>query len=202
MTLPCQLLIHFGEAAFPPYLTARKFQLSGSAQRKDKYRVLFEIYENFESRSHKSALFSRDKTSRRRVKKQKRASREREREEARESERHYPEPRGVERRRDAKVASFAEGEGHGLTVRVLRDKWRRWVEEDSTRTEKNRRKFKAARWARVPPRLAIGSNSTYGPMRRAGEHPRLWRYVLFFVPPWLIIYLAAPRFSLKIFQLL
>lgn len=124
MTLPCQLLIHFGEAAFPPYLTARKFQLSGSAQRKDKYRVLFEIYENFESRSHKSALFSRDKTSRRRVKKQKDPA-ERKREKVRESERHYPEQRGVERRRDAKVASFAEGESHGLTVRVLRDKWRR-----------------------------------------------------------------------------
>lgn len=31
---------------------------------------------------------------------------------------------GVERRRDAKVASFAEGESHGLTVCVLRYKWR------------------------------------------------------------------------------
>ena len=77
--------------------------------------MLFEIYENFEGRSHKSARFSsRDKTSRRHMKKQKEPA-----------ERDYPEPRGVERRRDAKVASFAEGESHALTVRILRDKWKR-----------------------------------------------------------------------------
>jgi len=91
--------------------------------------VLFEIYENFKGRSHKSARFSsRDKTSRRHVKEQKEAEREREKE--REKKREREKLSRIAWRRDAKVMSSAEGESHGLTVRGTSESG------SSTRTEK------------------------------------------------------------------
>lgn len=70
----------------------------------------FKIYENFVRHSYKLAhSYSRDKTNRRHVKEEKRGKRQ---------TRNYPEPRGVGRRWDAKVASFTEGKSHGLTLGV------------------------------------------------------------------------------------
>lgn len=160
------------------HLTARKFQLSSFTQWKDKYRVLFEIYENFEGRSHKSARFSsRDKTSRQHLKEQKESA-----ERKRERERDYP--RGVERRRDAKVASSAEGESHGLTVRALWDKWKRWEFRSSTRTEKivvNLKQSVSTRGALSGNRKQFNIRS-YETCDGRMEHPRLWGYVLFSRP--------------------